>query len=132
MPVRALPDDEHLAVLLTTHTRKQIAATYGVSSQAVSNRIARKNLPTPRSGMLPWPLRGDHGQQTEAQYLRALARQARGTANPTDRTLRSAKAWAHRLANTQMALTYNARRGFVLVPYDQVASVATVCIAPTP
>lgn len=131
-PRRLLPNDAELTVLLASQTRQQIAKTYGVSKQAVSNRISRGNLPTPRTGMLPWTLSGNHGQRTEAQYLRALVRQARGTARPADRTLRSATAWAERLARHRQALTYTTRDGFTLVPYDQVGQTASLCVIPNP
>lgn len=133
MPQRRLPDDETLAVLLQTRSRKDIAAEYGVQPQAVSNRIARQKIPTPRRAALPWDLKPEHADHTYAQYLRALRRHHRGTAREGDRTVRYARRWAAYLAAHRQAVTYDpAFDGFRLVPVAAVPHLTTTCIQPQP
>lgn len=131
MATRMLPDDDTLAAMLQKHSRRHIAAVYGVQPQAVSNRIRRANLPTPRRGALPWDLHPSHQDHTFAQYLRALRRHARGNARVGDRTVRYARRWAQRLADSGLAVTYD-QFGFRLVPVAAVPHLPTVCVQPAP
>ncbi|WP_346537388.1 sigma factor-like helix-turn-helix DNA-binding protein [Micromonospora sp. DPT] len=101
-------------------TYAEIAKTYGVSEQAVYNRLrqARATRPQPRHrDLLPWTVKREHTFALDAQVLRLLSREAADgpdAAEPRKRGM--VNNWLRRLREEDSVVCYDRERGFFHAP----------------
>lgn len=118
---RLLPDNDVLVQMRRQGaTYAEIAKTYGVSEQAVYNRLrqARAVTPTPRHrDFLPWTVKREHTFALDAQVLRLLSRETREGRDAIPASKRGmVDNWLRRLREEDAVVCYDRERGFFHAP----------------
>lgn len=114
-----LPDPDVIRKLLEAGmTQREVADAYGVTKQAVSFHVRKRNLrpaPPRYDAYIPWHVTADHLNAHRYHMLQAYARQREGLPLKPIAT-RQLAGFLRKLGRLNAVVDYNDEDGFYLVP----------------
>ena len=115
---RKLPDPDVLRAMLERgRTQREIAEEFGVTKQAVSFHVRRRNLapaPPRHDAYIPWKIKLAHANSHTYHMLQAYARRSEGLAlKPT--SAKQLDGFLRVLNKLEAVVDYNDEDGFALV-----------------